>query len=60
MFFSLKLFVTSKQMSSGIEEVGGIRGPMFGVLSLAWILVYFALWKGVKLTGKVGSMQMFN
>jgi len=41
------------QMSSGIEEVGGIRGPMFGVLSLAWILVYFALWKGVKLTGKI-------
>jgi len=41
------------QMSSGIGDIGSVRGPMFGILFLAWVLVYFALWKGVKLTGKI-------
>lgn len=41
------------QKSSGIEDIGGIRGPMCGVLLLAWVLVYFALWKGIKVTGKI-------
>jgi len=41
------------QMSGSIEITGNLRGPMLGVLILAWVLVYFALWKGVKLTGKI-------
>jgi len=41
------------QVSDGIEETGRLRGPMVGVLLLAWVMVYFALFKGVKLTGKI-------
>ena len=40
-------------MSDSIEQTGSLRGTMLGILILAWVLVYFALWKGVKLTGKV-------
>ncbi|XP_078410502.1 sodium- and chloride-dependent GABA transporter ine isoform X1 [Cetorhinus maximus] len=48
-FFDYRLL----QMSSGIEELGSIRWDLFGLLLLAWIIVYFCIFKGVKSTGKV-------
>jgi len=41
------------KMSSGIEEFGGIQWELLALLVLSWIFVYLALWKGIKLTGKV-------
>lgn len=41
------------QISSGIEAPGSLRLELAGCLLLAWIIVFFALVKGVKSFGKV-------
>uniref|UniRef100_A0AAR2JD67 Transporter n=1 Tax=Pygocentrus nattereri TaxID=42514 RepID=A0AAR2JD67_PYGNA len=48
-FFDRKLL----EMTSGIEEAGGVRWELFGLLALAWLIIYFCIFKGVKSTGKV-------
>ncbi|KAF0308904.1 Sodium- and chloride-dependent GABA transporter ine [Amphibalanus amphitrite] len=50
-------------ITGGIEEIGSMRWPIFLTLLLAWILVYFSLWKSVKSSGKVwvnAAAQNFN
>ena len=49
---------SSKNMldiSSGIDDISGIRWELAGCLALAWVIVYCALWKGIKSIGKVRS-----
>ncbi|KAL0979342.1 hypothetical protein UPYG_G00183900 [Umbra pygmaea] len=41
------------QITRGIEEAGGLRWELFGLLILAWAIVYLCIFKGVKSTGKV-------
>ena len=40
-------------MTEGIHDLGGIRWELLGCLAVAWLLIYFCLWKGLKSTGKV-------
>ena len=41
------------QISAGVEEVGSIKWDLALCLLLAWIVVYFCIWKGIKSSGKV-------
>ncbi|TRY85112.1 hypothetical protein DNTS_023050, partial [Danionella cerebrum] len=41
------------KISSGIEEVGGLRWELALCLAIAWVICYFCIWKGPKSTGKV-------
>ena len=43
------------RISDGIDTVGNVKWDLLLSLAFAWVLVYFAIWKGVKLTGKVGA-----
>ena len=40
-------------VSDGIENMGSMRLELFGCLVLAWILVYFIIWKGINQSGYV-------
>ncbi|NP_001161606.1 neurotransmitter transporter-like protein [Saccoglossus kowalevskii] len=41
------------QISSGLEDFGSMVWELFLFLSIAWILVYLCIWKGIKLSGKI-------
>lgn len=41
------------QQTDSVEEAGQLRWELFLILMLAWILIYFCIFKGVKSTGKV-------
>ncbi|XP_028409583.1 sodium- and chloride-dependent GABA transporter 1-like [Dendronephthya gigantea] len=41
------------ELTDSIDNPGNVNWEMFGCLLLAWVLVYFCIWKGIKTTGKV-------
>ena len=45
-------------MSTGIEDFGNINLELLGFLVLAWIIVYFCIWKSVKTTGKYLNLNV--
>ncbi|XP_037323629.1 sodium- and chloride-dependent GABA transporter ine [Pungitius pungitius] len=48
-FFKYKML----EQTTGVGEAGLIRWELFLILILAWVLIYFCIFKGVKSTGKV-------
>lgn len=40
-------------LTDSIDDVGALRWQLVICLFLAWVLVYFCLWKGIKSSGKV-------
>ncbi|MGH0167777.1 UNVERIFIED_CONTAM: hypothetical protein FKN15_053669 [Acipenser sinensis] len=41
------------ERTGGVGEAGTMRWELFCLLFLAWVLIYFSIFKGVKSTGKV-------
>jgi hypothetical protein len=39
--------------SASMEDFGTPKLDLVAIVLLAWIIVYFCIWKGVKSTGKV-------
>ena len=46
-------------ISNGIHDLGGIRWELAICLLLAWVIVYCALWNGIKSFGKVNIGTIF-
>lgn len=41
------------ELSDGIDSPGIVKWELFVCLLIAWIGIYFCMWKGVKSSGKV-------
>jgi len=48
-FFKHKIL----DMSDSIDNFGTPKWDLLGVVVLVWVFIYFAIWKGVKSTGKI-------
>lgn len=46
-------------ITDGIENLSSVRWELFGTLILAWILVYFIIWKGLNESGYVSFELTF-
>ena len=53
-------YLTEMHKSTGLEDLGSLKWQMIICLVVIFITVYFALWKGIKSTGKVIFFHMVN
>ena len=52
-FFSRRVL----QITSGMEDLGGVQWELLGCLILGWFIVYLIIWKGLHASGKVCNSQ---
>ena len=45
------------QISGGIDEPDGLVWELVVGLFISWLMVYFSVWKGIKVSGKVRLLQ---
>jgi hypothetical protein len=48
-FFSRRVL----DITTGMDDLGGMKWELFGTLVLAWLIVYGIIWKGLHSSGKV-------
>ena len=48
------------KISDGVEHVGEMQWEIALALLISWVVLYFALWKGIKWTGKVTFTRRIN
>lgn len=53
LFAAYRRSVLEKHRSTGLDDMGPIKGSLALCVFAVFLLVYFSLWKGVKSTGKV-------
>ena len=46
------------RLSPGIDHMGSLNWDLALCLLVAWVMCYFCIWKGVKSTGKVGTLTL--
>lgn len=44
--------------TDSIMDFGGIQWELLGIMTLSWIIVYFALWKGICDARKVSRIEL--
>lgn len=44
-------------ISTGIDDIGSLKWDLALCLLAVWVICFFCIWKGVKSTGKVSSLQ---
>lgn len=42
-FFSLYVL----HLGTGFNDFGGVRWPLFGLMILLWVMIYFCIWRGM-------------
>ena len=47
-------------LSSGVQDAVGIKWDLCLCLLLAWIVVYFCIWKGIRTSGKVSHKDLIG
>jgi solute carrier family 6 serotonin transporter-like protein 4 len=45
--------VLERHKSTGFDGLGGVKGSLAACLFIVFLIVYFALWKGPRSSGKV-------
>jgi hypothetical protein len=45
-------------MTEGITEPGNLRLELFLLLCLAWVIVYFCLWRGTQLQAEFANVSL--
>lgn len=55
LFLTFSRRVQEVHRAKGFEELGEIKWELAFCLLIVFVIVYFALWKGIKSSGKVGE-----
>ena len=60
MFVEICLSLRHKvlNITDGITDMGEVKWDLCLCLVFAWLVIYFCIWKGIRATGKVSSLEL--